>query len=109
MQHKYYNLFQFLGGYFYQGFGNEYADPEIAVEDYIKGSSPVKRETTVKELREIISETPELELGAVIFAFGCYYKPQKHRGITMKTWLEQVIAQVEQSLDEVPKNKPNNL
>lgn len=96
---KFENAFQFLGGYFHQDFGVEFGEPEIAVGKFINENSAAARAAVLNELRQIIAESSEQELDDAVFELGCYYSPQRHRGITMVAWLQQVVAQIEQSLN----------
>jgi hypothetical protein len=92
------NAFQFLAGYFHQDFGVEFGEPEIAVGKFIEDSEVTVRAAVVSELRRVIQESSERELEDAVFELGCYYSPQRHRGITMAVWLQQVLAQIEKSL-----------
>jgi hypothetical protein len=98
LSERFEDTFQFLACYFTEDLSEEFGEPEAAVEKYISDSTPVLRATVVKQLRQLLVECDESELNAAIFELGCYYRPQKHRGITMTAWIEQVAVRLEESL-----------
>nr|WP_321349305.1 contact-dependent growth inhibition system immunity protein [uncultured Methanoregula sp.] len=91
--------YQFLSCYFHQDWGLEYGDANEAIGSFINGSSQNPRAEVARELRQILAQVPEEELDRAIFSLGCYYDPATLEGISMKAWLEKVIAQISRSLD----------
>ena len=89
------NLFQFFGGYFYECFGDDFETPETAVECFIEGNDRTARSAVIEQLRYLITECPDEELEGVVFTLGCYHKP-----LLMGEWLQQVLAQLENSLKD---------
>lgn len=89
------NAFQFLAGYFHQDFSVEFGEPELAVAKFVEEATPDRCVCVKNELLEILSQYFEDELENVIFQLGCYYDPQKHRGISMSEWLKSVIVQID--------------
>lgn len=94
------NAFQFLAGYFHQDFSVEFGEPEVAVRKYIEDSNASTRVTVVRELREVIAKTEDSQLDDAVFELGCYYSPQRHRGVAMRAWLVQVIDEIEHSMSQ---------
>jgi hypothetical protein len=94
---KWENAFQFLAGYFYQGFAVEFGEPEVAIIKFIESNDKVTRAAVARELREILGRYDEEDLENVVFGLGCYYSPQRHQGITMCEWLTQIAGEIEQS------------
>jgi hypothetical protein len=91
---------QFLACYFHQDFSIEFEEPEAAVAQFIKDNDEARRAAVVRELRQVITECGKQGLDDFIFELGCYYNPERHRGILMRAWLEQVIAEIERSLSQ---------
>lgn len=96
---KFNNLFQFLAGYFNQDFSIEFGEPEIAVRKFIEDTDAVTRDAVALELRQMLAETDDHELEDVVFELGCYYSPQRHRHIAMRRWLEQVVEEIQRSIN----------
>jgi hypothetical protein len=94
------NAHQFLGGYFHPDWGDDYNEPEEVVAQFIKDTHRQTRINVLRELREIIAEFQGPDLDRIILSIGCFYSPERYRGITMRDWLEAVIAELENSLNE---------
>ena len=92
------NATQFLAGYFHQDWHEVFNEPEEAVAQFIKDADRQTRADTLRDLRQIVAEFPEAELGNVMLSICCYYSPERYRSITMREWLNQVIAEIERSL-----------
>ena len=94
------NARQFLGCYFHQDFCDEFGEPEIAVERFVQENSAEFRGAVARELDRAIAECDDRQLTDLIFSLGCYYSPDRHRGVSMREWLGKVIAALERSLTE---------
>ncbi len=94
---KYENLFQFLASYFHQDFSVEFEEPEDAVQQFIDDTNTETRKAVVYELHKLLAETGDNEMEDAAFELGCYFSPQRHRGISMRAWLEQVVDKIRQS------------
>ena len=92
------NASQFLGCYFHQDFSFEFADPEVALKQFLEENDAVIRAAVLRELRQVVAECDDQALSEVIFELGCYYSPERHRDITMRAWLDEVIAAIQGSL-----------
>jgi hypothetical protein len=95
------NAGQFLGCYFHQDFSFEFGEPEVAVKKFIADSDGTLRAAVAQELRQVIAECDDRKLTDFVFLeLGCYYSPERHRGVPMREWLNQIIAALEQSLSD---------
>jgi hypothetical protein len=94
------NASQFLSCYFHQDFRFEFEEPEAAVNQFIKGNDDTMRAAVARELHQVVAECDDRDLSDFVFALGCYYSPERHRGIPMRAWLDQVIAEIEHSLSK---------
>ena len=93
------NAFQFLASYFHEDFGQEFASPKSANRAFIAGSDPSTQARVTHELRDLFGPYQGEQLDTVVFQeLGCYYRPGKHRGISTRAWLEEVIGEVENSV-----------
>ncbi len=92
------NAFQFFSCYFYQDFSTEFGDPEIAVQKFIDDTDAPTRSAALNELRQLISELGGHDLERTVFELGCYYSPERHRGISMSAWIGEVVREIELSL-----------
>lgn len=91
--------YQFMAGYFHQDFSTEFGEPENAVSTFIRESSFATRDKVVRQLRTILNENSGDDLDRVLLAdLGCFYVPAKHRGITARVWLEEVVTELQKSL-----------
>ena len=91
------NATQFLSGYFHQDFSDQFEGPEEAVAQFIKDADHRTRADALHDLHQIVAEFQGLNLDDVVFEIGCYYDPERHRGVPMREWLNQVIAEIERS------------
>lgn len=91
---KFPNAFQFFASYFHQDFGDEFGDPELATQSFIAGSDAEGRRAVIREITMILSELNEGALERIVFELGCYYDPQRHRGLAMSEWLRAVVDQL---------------
>ncbi len=95
---QFYNASQFLGCYFHLDWHEDFNQPEDAVAQFIKDADAQTRGDTLHELRQIIAEFPGPQLNKVLIEICCCYSPERHRGVPMREWLDQVIAELERSL-----------
>lgn len=110
-QGKYYDLYQFFGGYFHQDWQELYdwkgdePDTEKVVRNY-------KFETIEKNLKKIISEMESLlslnlsekELRNVLMQFSsCHYAPATHG--SYRNWLETILKILKEPGNAVPLKK----
>lgn len=96
-QKKYYELFQFLGGYFHQDWHYDYdskdAKPEI--EDVVRHYKSEAGKDTIgkvtQEIESLLSENlSEAELRKILIKLGnSHYAPATHE--TYKKWLESIL------------------
>ncbi len=99
-------LYQFFGGYFYQGWANDYnwetARPNFAaVVRHFKAVNPPTTVTRVKnELEDLLAlELKEEELSKVLTELGSnFYAPAEN--LTHRQWLENILN----ILNESPTN-----
>jgi|GEM_PF-2783978 len=89
---------QFLGCYFNPDWHCDFDEPEEAVAEYIKYASPRTRAGALHDLRQIIAEFQGPDLNRAMLEIDCYYSPERFRGVPMRQWLDEVIAELEQSL-----------
>jgi hypothetical protein len=93
------NATQFLSG-FHLDWKDEFEEPEEAVTEFINDASRQKRMEILRELHQIIAEYPGLELNKAMLSICCFYSPERYRGVPMREWLDEVIAELERSLKE---------
>jgi hypothetical protein len=93
------NAHQFLAGYFHPDWGDDYDEPEEVVAQFIKDTHRQTRIDTLRELREIIAEFHGPDLDRIMLGIGCFYNPERYRGVPMREWLEEVITELERSLN----------
>jgi hypothetical protein len=89
---------QFLSGYFHQDWHEDFDEPEEAVAEYMRYANPRSRAGALHNLRQIIAEFQGPDLNRVMLEIGCYYSPERYRGTSMRQWLDEVVAELEQSL-----------
>jgi hypothetical protein len=94
------NASQFLGCYFHMDWGDQFKEPEEAVAQFIKDADRQTRVDALVELRQIVAEYQGPDLDKVVLEIDCYYDPERHQGVPMREWLEQVMGELEQSLSE---------
>ncbi|MGI9055230.1 MAG: contact-dependent growth inhibition system immunity protein [Pyrinomonadaceae bacterium] len=102
-RYKFAGLFQFFGGYFYQGWTSDYnwetAKPDFsAVVRHFKAVNPPKTVISVKnELEDLLSlDLDEEDLTAVLTELGSnFHAPAEN--LTNKQWLENILAVLRES------------
>jgi len=92
------NASQFLACYFHQDFSDQFEGPEEAVAQFIQDADHRTRANAVHDLHQIVAEFQGSHLDDVVLEIGCYYDPERHQGVPMREWLNQVIAEIERSL-----------
>ncbi len=96
-RYKFAELFQFFGGYFYQGWANDYnwetAKPDFAsVVRHFKAVNPPVTVTKVRnELEDLLSlNLDEEKLTGVLTELGSnFYAPAEN--LTHRQWLENIL------------------
>lgn len=85
---------------FHLDWRDEFDEPEDAVAQFIQYADHQTRVNALRELGEIIAEFQGPDLNKTMLSMSCYYSPERYRGMPMGEWLEEVIAQLEQSLSD---------
>ena len=100
---KFPELYQFFGGYFYQGWANDYrwesAKPNFsAVVRHFKAVNPPSTATRVRiETEELLNSAyEETELGAILSELGSNFYPSAEQ-INYRQWLEQILVILDES------------
>ena len=102
-RYKFAELFQFFGGYFYQGWANDYnwetAKPDFsAVVRHFKAVNPPPTVTRVKnELEDLLSlDLEEEQLTEVLTELGSnFHAPAEN--LTSRQWLENILSVLRES------------
>lgn len=102
-RNKFAELYQFFGGYFYQGWASDYsweaARPNFAaVVRHFKAVNPPSTVTRVKnELEDLLSTNlGETELSGVLSELGSNFYPPAEN-LTSKEWLENILTVLRES------------
>ncbi len=102
-RYKFAELYQFFGGYFYQGWASDYnwetAKPDFAaVVRHFKAVNPPKTVTIIKnELEDLLSlDLGEEDLTAVLTELGSnFHAPAEN--LTNRQWLENILNVLRES------------
>jgi hypothetical protein len=102
-RNKFAELYQFFGGYFYQGWTSDYnwesARPSFAaVVRHFKAVNPPSTVTRVKnELEDLLSiNLGETELSGVLGELGSNFYPPAEN-LTSEQWLESILTVLRES------------
>lgn len=102
-RNKFAELYQFFGGYFYQGWASDYrwetAGPSFAaVVRHFKAVNPPTTVSRVKnELEDLLSiDLGETELSGVLSDLGSNFYPPAEN-LTSKEWLENILTVLRES------------
>ncbi len=93
------NASQFLACYFNLDWHEDFKEPEDAVAQFITDADRETRAAALHDLRQIVAEFPGPQLNQVMLEIDCYYSPERFRDMTMRAWLDEVIAELERSLN----------
>lgn len=89
------NLYDFFAGYFHQDWPEESPTASDVVEKYLGEFPRNEIDEAVRELRNLLTNTPaEGDLASLVNQLGSYYNPQAD-GLTYREWLLQVCALLE--------------
>lgn len=102
-RNKFADLYQFFGGYFYQGWASDYnwetARPNFAaVVRHFKAVNPPATVTRVKnELEDLLSiDLGETELSEILGELGSNFYPLAEN-LSSREWLENILAVLRES------------
>ena len=103
---KYYNLYQFLGGYFHQDWQYDYdwkgeqPDTEKVVRHYKSIAGKNTLEKVASEMKSLLSENlSETELRNVLIELNSAHRaPATHK--TYRKWLERILEILEEPMEK---------
>jgi hypothetical protein len=93
------NASQFLSG-FHLDWHDEFNEPEEALAAFIKDTDRQERTDILCELHQMLAEFQGRELNKAVMSISCFYSPERYRGVPMREWLDEVIGELERSLNE---------
>lgn len=91
------HLNHLCGAYFHQDWVLEAPDTAGVITTFVRESPPERLRATVAELRALLDSEDPPDLDRLLDDLSCEYLPAAD-GLTARTWLEQVVERLNQSI-----------